>query len=184
MCFFSDTSEALLDNFRSRLDELNLMRVWAWGHPQGARLRNDARGSRRSYPHIAIAKRLGAGVMRICAGGRATRPQSWAEHKTGLLPLLRKAVAAAERHGVVLALENHVDLLATRCSTLSRRVGSPWLRVLSRYRQHLACSRIRSSRRETRPYGSATRMKDIAVRKGIHATSASWPSDAARRRTG
>ena len=34
-CFFSDTSEAFLDTIRSRLDELNLQRVWAWGHPKG-----------------------------------------------------------------------------------------------------------------------------------------------------
>ena len=176
-CFFSETGEAFLDHFRSRLDELKLLRVWAWGHPKGLGSGTMPEALDDLIRHIGIAKRLGAGVMRICAGGRATRPQSWVEHKAGLLPLLRKAVAAAERHGVVLALENHVDLLCDEMLDLITTVDSPWLRVCLDTANNL---RLFEDPIEVAaklaPFASATHVKDVAARKGNPRTFGFWPS--------
>jgi sugar phosphate isomerase/epimerase len=176
-CFFSDTSETFLDAIKSRLDELNFLRVWAWGHPKGLGSGTMPEALDDLIRHIAIAKRLGAGVMRICAGGRATRPRSWTEHKAGLLPLLRKAAASAEQQGVILALENHVDLLCDEMLDLITTIDSPWLRVCLDTANNL---RLFEDPIEVvarlAPYASATHVKDIGARKGDPREFGFWPS--------
>src|SRR5204862_50894 len=79
------------------LDERGLMRVWAWGHPNGLGSGTDAGAAEDLARHLCIARRVGARVMRICGGGRRTRPASWTEHKRGLVALLRPPVDEAER---------------------------------------------------------------------------------------
>lgn len=121
--------EAALDVLREQLDELGLERVWAWGHPDGLSSGADALAVNNLIHHLGVAKRLGAKVMRICCGSRRTRPNQWLQHRVNLLPLLRHSVAAAEAHGIVLAIENHIDLLADELVEILETLNSPWLGV-------------------------------------------------------
>jgi sugar phosphate isomerase/epimerase len=127
--------------------------------------------------HMQIARRVGARVMRICAGGRRTRPASWPEHRAALLPLLRRMVEAAEAHQVVLALENHIDLYADEMVELMTAMNSPWLGVcfdtannLRMFEDPVAVAR------KLAPWARASHVKDVTAQKGDPKTFAFWPS--------
>jgi sugar phosphate isomerase/epimerase len=115
--------------------------------------------------------------MRICCGGRRTRPASWAEHKAGLVPLLRRLVGAAEANGVAIAIENHLDLLADELLELLETVASPWLGVCLD-----TANNVRMGEeplevvRKLAPFARATHVKDVAARPGRANAFAAWPS--------
>ena len=61
-----------LRRLRDVLDETVSTRVWAWGHPDGLRSGTDRQAARDLVAHLAHARTLGAGVMRIAGGSRRT----------------------------------------------------------------------------------------------------------------
>lgn len=180
-CFVPSTDAPSLHALRRRLDELGLERVWAWGHPHGLRSGEDAAAADDMVRHIGIARSVGATVMRICCGGRRTRPESWAEHRARLLPLLRQVVGPAEQHGVVLAIENHIDLLADELVELIEAVDSPWLGVCLDTANNLRMLEDPvEAARKLAPHARATHVKDItantATKHGNPHDFAFWPS--------
>ncbi|MDR3534176.1 MAG: sugar phosphate isomerase/epimerase [Rhodopila sp.] len=176
-CFFGDIDDGMVARLRARLDELGLERVWAWGHPRGLASGAAPEQAADLIRHLALAARLGAGVMRICAGGRATRPASWKVHRAAVLPLLRELVGPAEEHGVVLAVENHIDLLADEMLDLITTINSPWLGVCLDTANNI---RMFEEPLEVvaklAPYARATHVKDVTTRRGDPKTFAFWPS--------
>ena len=96
-CFFDDFSQSAIDALKEKLDRRGLERVWAWGHPRGLESGANEDALDDLIAHVDLAARLGAGVMRICAGGRGTRPESWTQHKKALLPMLGEAAGVADR---------------------------------------------------------------------------------------
>jgi sugar phosphate isomerase/epimerase len=176
-CFHPDLSAATLAGLRARLDDAGLERVWAWGHPHGLRSGEDAGAADDLVAHIGVAAALGAGVMRICCGGRRTRPASWEAHRAKLLPLLRTCVGAAEAHGVVLAIENHIDLLADELVDLIGTLDSPWLGVCLDTANNLRMLEDpQEAARKLAPFARATHVKDIAARGGNPREFGFWPS--------
>jgi 3-oxoisoapionate decarboxylase len=180
-CFFAQTDAATLARLRDRLDLLGLDRVWAWGHPHGLRSGDDPAAADDLVRHIGIAQAVGAKVMRICCGGRRTRPASWAEHRAKLLPLLNRVVGLAGEHGVVLAIENHIDLLADELVELIETVNSPWLGVCLDTANNLRMMEDPvEAARKLAPYARATHIKDIAAntatKHGNPRDFAFWPS--------
>ena len=111
------------------LDEYGLERVWAWGHPNGLRSGTDRAAARDLVAHLAHARAIGASVMRIVGGSWRTRPASYALHKRRLAGMLKKLLPAAQDHGVVMAIENHIDLTADQMVDLIATIDSPWLGV-------------------------------------------------------
>lgn len=176
-CFIPDLSDAAVDVLRRRLDALAFERVWAWGHPRGLSSGEDPAALDDLIRHVAIAARVGASVMRICCGGRRTRPPHWPSHRDKLIPLLRRAAAAAERHRVVLAIENHIDFLADELVELIIAIDSPWLGVCLDTANNL---RILEdplvAARTLAPYARATHIKDVAAYRGDPKDFAFWPS--------
>jgi sugar phosphate isomerase/epimerase len=166
-----------IDALRDALDARGLARVWAWGHPGGLRSGTDAAAASDCARHLAVACRIGAPVMRICGGGRRTRPASWSEHKRGLLTLLRPLVDEAARQGVVMAIENHIDLLADEMVELIETIDSPWLRVCFDTANNLRMLEdpLEVARKLAR-YARATHVKDVTAQKGDPRTFAFWPS--------
>ena len=127
-----------------------------------------------TWPH---ARTLGAGVMRIAGGSRRSRPASFAQHNRQLGGMLRKILPAAEDHGVVLAIENHIDLTADEMVDLVRTLDSPWLGVcldtgnnLRLFEDPVAVAT------KLAPLARATHIKDIGVRRGDPNDFAFWPS--------
>jgi len=91
--------------------------------------------------------------------------------------MLRKILPAAEHHGIVLALENHIDLTGDEMVDLMDSVDSPWLRVCLDTGNNL---RLHEDplvvAEKLAPFTQATHVKDVGVRRGDPKDFAFWPS--------
>jgi sugar phosphate isomerase/epimerase len=176
-CFFPRIDAGTIAQLREALDARGFERVWAWGHPHGLRSGTDPAAADDLVRHIAIARDIGAQVMRICCGGRRTRPADWQSHRDALLPLLRSVVGPAEEHGVVLAIENHIDLLADELVELITTIDSPWLGVCLDTANNLRMLEDpQVAAKKLAPYARATHVKDITAKGGDPREFAFWPS--------
>lgn len=176
-CFFPGFDGPTIDAVRDRCETLGFARVWAWGHPHGLRSGTDRAALDDLIAHIAIAERIGAKVMRICCGGRRSRPSSWPAHRAAILPMLERAVAAAEEQGIVLAIENHIDFLADELVEVIETIGSPHLGVCLDTGNNLRILEDPMvAARKLVPYARATHIKDVAARTGDPHEFSFWPS--------
>lgn len=177
-CFIPFDESAIVDKLRQELDQRNLERVWAWGHPHGLRSgTDDGTAARDLKKHIVIANRLGATVMRICAGGRRTRVKDWAEHKAGLIRQLTPLIPVARQHGVILAIENHIDLLADELLDLLITLNSEWIGVCLDTANNLRLfEHPVEVTKKLAPWTRATHVKDVVTQRGDPRSFAFWPS--------
>ena len=176
-CFFDDFSDPAIAALRAELDQRGFERVWAWGHPRGLDSGRSEAALEDMLFHVRVARQLGAKVMRICAGGRTTRPADWAEHRDALLPMLRRGAEFAADHGVVLAVENHIDLYADELVELCETVNSPALGVCLDTANNLRLFEHPTEvARKLAPWTRATHVKDITATRGDPRTFAFWPS--------
>jgi len=175
-CYLPTDAE-FLHRLRDTLDSYGFERVWAWGHPNGLCSGTDREAARDLLAHLAHARAIGAGVMRIVGGSRRTAPKSYAQHKRQLGGMLRKLLPAAQDHGVVLALENHIDLTGDQMVDLIRSLDSPWLGVCldtgNNLRLHEDPLVVAA---QLAPLARATHIKDIGVRPGDPQEFSFWPS--------
>ncbi len=176
-CFFPSFDDNLLHRLRDTLDSYGFERVWAWGHPDGLCSGTNRQAARDLVRHLAYAQKIGASVMRIAGGSRRTRPASFSVHKRRLGGMLRKLLPAAEQHGVLLALENHIDLMADEMVDLMDSLDSPWLGVcldtgnnLRLFEDPLVVAE------KLAPYTRATHIKDLGVLRGDPKEFSFWPS--------
>lgn len=176
-CYMPEPTDEFIDRLREKLAEYRLEAVWAWGHPNGFGSGDKPEAVENLVQHLGIARRLGARVMRICGGGRRTRPASWTEHKAKLVPLLQSVLAPAERNGVVMAIENHLDMLADEMLELITAIDSPWLGVcldsgnnLRLFEDPLVVAA------KLAPYARATHLKSLTAWRGDPKTFQFWPS--------
>lgn len=176
-CFLPNPTGNEVADLRDHLDALALDRVWAWGHPAGLRSGEAPDALADLKRHTEIAAAVGAKVMRICCGGRRTRPENWRDHKAKLVPLLADAVRHAKCHGVVLAIENHIDMLADELVELIETIDSPWLGVCLDTANNLRMMEDPGVAIEKlAPYTRATHVKDITAKGGNPRDFAFWPS--------
>jgi sugar phosphate isomerase/epimerase len=176
-CFLPKLDDAFLAKLRDTLDEYGFDRVWAWGHPNGLCSGTDRAAAKDLARNLAFAKRIGAGVMRIVGGSRRTRPESWAVHKRQLVKMLKPLIGPARDHGVVMAMENHIDLLADEMAEIITTINSPWLGVcldtannLRLFEDPVVVARTLA------PFARATHVKDLGVRRGNPREFSFWPS--------
>jgi sugar phosphate isomerase/epimerase len=176
-CYMPALDEAFLEKLRDALDRDGFQRVWAWGHPQGLASGTDHEAARDLVRHLEFARAVGANVMRIVGGSRRTRPHSWAVHKRRLTGMLNKAVRQAERHGIVLAIENHIDMLADEIVDLVKSIDSPWLGIcldtgnnLRLFEDPLVVAE------RLAPWTRATHVKDLTALGGDPKEFTFWPS--------
>lgn len=176
-CFLPPLDDRFLDELRGMLDEYDFERVWAWGHPNGLRSGTDREAAEDAAVHLEYAARVGARVMRIPGGSRRTRPASWPLHKRRLGAMLKKLVRVAEKHGVVLAVENHIDMLADEMVDLITSVNSPWLGVCLDTGNNLRMFEDPVVVAEKlAPFTRATHIKDLGVLRGNPRDYSFWPS--------
>jgi sugar phosphate isomerase/epimerase len=176
-CYLPPLDPVTVARLRDTLAEAGLEPVWAWGHPSGLSSGADPEAAKDLIVHIGIAKAVGARVMRICCGGRRTRPASWPEHKAKLLPLLQEIVGPAEAAGVVLAIENHIDFLADELVELLEEVRSPWLGVcLDTVNNLRLLEDPMVVAAKLAPYARATHLKDCVAWRGSPRDFSFWPS--------
>lgn len=166
-----------LEALRDRIRDAGLDLMWAWGHPDGLGSGRRPEELADLRKHVDNAAYMGAGVMRICAGGRNTRPDSWDEHRRQLVPLLREATAYAAQSGVVLALENHIDFTADQVVQIIEDIGSEQLGIcLDTTNQLRMLEDPREAIRKMAPYAKACHFKDARAHRGNPREFAFWPS--------
>jgi sugar phosphate isomerase/epimerase len=176
-CYLPAGDNGFLDRLRDALDASGLERVWAWGHPNGLESGTNRAAAKDLIRNLDHARRIGAGVMRIVGGSRRSRPDRWSVHKRRLVRMLSGPVKAAQDHGIVLAIENHIDLLADEMVELLTTIDSPWLGVcldtannLRLFEDPLVVARALA------PWARATHIKDVSVLRGDPKQFAFWPS--------
>jgi len=176
-CFFQQIDDNSIAALRDELDRLGFDRVWAWGHPSGLKSGTDHEAAKDLVRHIGIAKAIGAGVMRICCGGRRTRPASWDEHRAKLLPMLREVTQHAEKQRVVLAIENHIDLFADELVEIVTTIDSPFLGVCLDTANNLRMIEDPMvAIAKLAPFARASHIKDVTAKRGNPREFSFWPS--------
>lgn len=80
---------------------------------------------------VEVAARLGAPVLRVFAGTEPT-DQSWDEVSLWLVDALKQCVEHAQKHGVLIGIQNHWDYLKTSEQVLKivKMVDSEWFGVI------------------------------------------------------
>ncbi|MDA0578618.1 MAG: sugar phosphate isomerase/epimerase [Verrucomicrobia bacterium] len=128
-CFFERFDAGYLADMKASLDARKLERVLAWGHPNGLEAGRSEKAWRDMNALIPKARHLGADIMRIVASSLMFRHEPHAPQIKAVVKMLKHSVKIARDHGVVLALENHIDYSSTEIYEILERVGSDHLRV-------------------------------------------------------
>ncbi len=170
-CFFPSHDAAWLRDLKARLDDYGFDRVYAWGHPDGLEAGKNRRALDDMIAQIPNAAMIGAPVMRVTGSSLMFRNEPHRPQLEILAGWFKEAIPVAERHGVKLAVENHIDYTADEIVWLVEAVGSPsfgvnfdtgnFLRLLD--------DPIRGMEKLAK-YTLATHIKDLKVRKGVSPT--------------
>lgn len=128
-CFFESFDPAHLAGMKAVLDQHGLERVLAWGHPDGLEAGRNEAAWHDLNALIPKARHLGADIMRIVASSLKFRHEPHAPQIRAVVKMLKTSVKIARDHGVVLALENHIDYTSAEILEILERVGSDALKV-------------------------------------------------------
>jgi 3-oxoisoapionate decarboxylase len=128
-CFFERFDQAYLAEMKAVLDAKKLERVLAWGHPDGLEAGRNEKAWRQMNSLIPKARHLGADIMRIVASSLMFRNEPHAPQIKAVVRMLKESVRIARDHGVVLALENHIDYTSAEILEMLERVSSDFLKV-------------------------------------------------------
>lgn len=128
-CFFPSLDEKFLAEIKEALDERGMDRVLAWGHPDGLEGGRNRDAWREMNALIPKAHAMGAGIMRMVASSLMFRHEPHGPQIDAVVAMLQESVKIAEDHGVVLAIENHIDYTSTEILEILERVGSNALKV-------------------------------------------------------
>jgi sugar phosphate isomerase/epimerase len=123
-CFFPDFDPSYLKTLRKKLDDYGFDRVYAWGHPDGLEAGRNEKAKHEMLQHIDHAVALGAPVMRVVGSSLMFRFQPHEPQLEKLASWFKEATALAEKKGVKLAVENHIDYNADEIKWLVEAVHS------------------------------------------------------------
>jgi 3-oxoisoapionate decarboxylase len=128
-CFFESLEPAYLTAIKEALDAHGLERVLAWGHPDGLEAGGNEQAWREMNDLIPKARFMGADIMRIVASSLMFRFEPHGPQIDAIVRMLRESVRIAADHGVVLAIENHIDYTSAEILEILERVDSESLKV-------------------------------------------------------
>ena len=124
-CFIPKYDPAYLSEIKGMLDEYNLERVYAWGHPDGLEGGKNEKAYEEMIAHIEYAKAIGAKVMRVVGSSLMFRFELHGPQIEKLSNMFSKAVKIAEKADIKLADENHIDYNPEEMLQIIQNVGSP-----------------------------------------------------------
>lgn len=163
-CFFDSLDQGYLAELGAVLDEHRLSRVLAWGHPDGLEAGRNEEAWRQMNALIPKALCIGARIMRIVASSLMFRFEPHAPQIEAIVRMLKQSVKIARDHGVILALENHIDYTSAEILEILERVDSDALKVNFDTGNTLRMMEdpVAAARR-LGPYTVATHTKDVAA---------------------
>jgi sugar phosphate isomerase/epimerase len=128
-CFIPRFDGPYLSEVRGMLDEYGLDRVFAWGHPDGLEGGRNEKMFDEMIEMIDHAKAINAEVMRVVGSSLEFRFEPHGPQIERLSKMFSKAVKVAEKAGIKLAMENHLDFDSDEVLTILNNVNSPNLGV-------------------------------------------------------
>jgi 3-oxoisoapionate decarboxylase len=169
-CFIPRLDAEYLAQVRRLLDDYNLDRVFAWGHPNGLEGGTNQIAYREMISSFDSARSIGANVMRVVGSSLLYRNQPHGPQIERLTRMFREAIKVAEEYGIRMAIENHIDFTADEMLALLAAVDSPWLGINFDTGNFLrllddpikAMAKLAS-------YVYATHIKDLRVQMGVAA---------------
>jgi sugar phosphate isomerase/epimerase len=169
-CFLPQRDPGYLSELGARLDELELERVYAWGHPNGLLGGKSPEAYDDMILSIPQARAVGADVMRVVGNNGRYRFDEHEKQIDRLSALFAEAVKEAEAQGIRLAIENHQDFTFEELATLLENVNSPYLGLTF---DSGNCLRILDDPikglERLAPRVLATHIKDIRLQRGMSA---------------
>ncbi|WP_114752040.1 sugar phosphate isomerase/epimerase family protein [Pleomorphovibrio marinus] len=128
-CFIPKFNDDYLRDIKSRLDDQNYDRVYAWGHPDGLEGGSNEKAFDEMIEHIEYADKIGAKVMRVVGSSHPFRFEPHGPQLDKLTEMFSKAVAVSQKYGIKLAIENHIDYDSDEILQLIQQVNSPYFGV-------------------------------------------------------
>jgi sugar phosphate isomerase/epimerase len=128
-CFFPRFDSSYLAGIKKLLDGFGFDRVYAWGHPDGLEGGLNERAYEDMVASIERARAIGADVMRVVGSSLMFRTQPHQPQLERLTRMFSDAVKVAEKSGVRLAVENHIDFNSDEMLSLITAVDSPFLGI-------------------------------------------------------
>src|SRR5579872_3932574 len=128
-CFFPAVDSSYLATVKNLLDALKLDRVYAWGHPDGLEGGANHQAYDDMVASIERAQAIGADVMRVVGSSLMFRKQPHEPQLERLTKMFSDAVKIAQKYGIRLAVENHIDFTADEMLRLITAVNSPYLGI-------------------------------------------------------
>lgn len=169
-CFFPEYSSEYLGHVRQLLDNYNLDRVYAWGHPDGLEGGANREACRDMIASFDRAQQIGAKVMRVVGSSLMFRKEPHEPQLERLTGMFREAVKTAEEYGIRMAVENHIDFNADEIARLLDAVDSPYLGInfdTGNFLRLLDDPVKGMEKLASRVY--ATHIKDLKPQKGVAA---------------
>ena len=167
-CFIDRFDKAYLSEVKGMLDEFQLDRVFAWGHPDGLEGGKNEKMFDDMMKSIEYAEAIGAKVMRVVGSSLMFRFEPHQPQLEKLTKMFTTAGKEAARKGIKLAVENHLDFNSDEMLWLFQSVGLPnvginfdtgnFVRVLDD--PVLAMQKLVK-------YVFATHIKDLRIQKGV-----------------
>jgi sugar phosphate isomerase/epimerase len=128
-CFIPRFDAPYLSEVKGMLDEFGLDRVFAWGHPDGLEGGKNEKMLDDMIEMIDHAEAIDAKVMRVVGSSLMFRFEPHEPQIERLSMMFAKAVKAAEKAGVKMAVENHLDFNSDEILTILQNVDSPYLGI-------------------------------------------------------
>ena len=128
-CFFPEFGATYLARLKEKLDTYGFDRVYAWGHPDGLEAGANAKAKDEMIQHIDHAAAIGAPVMRVVGSSLMFRAAPHEPQLKILAKWFKEAAAVAEKNGIRLAVENHIDYNSDEIKWLIDEIGSDYFGI-------------------------------------------------------
>jgi sugar phosphate isomerase/epimerase len=128
-CFIPRFDPGYLSEIKGMLDDYNLDRVFAWGHPDGLEGGRNEKAFGEMVKSIEYAKAIGAKVMRVGGASLMFRNEPHGPMLEKLTRMFSEAVKTAKAADVKLADENHIDFTSDEMLSLITAVNSPYFGI-------------------------------------------------------
>jgi sugar phosphate isomerase/epimerase len=162
--FFPVFDDDYCASVKSALDEAGFGRILGWGHPDGLHAGTDEEALADLKRHVPRAVAIGAPIMRIVASSMIHVDEPREPQIENSVRMLTEAAEVAAEHGVVLALENHIDFTGPEMLRIIEGVNSENLRVnldtgnpIRVYEDPVECAKALA------PYTVSTHTKDVTT---------------------
>lgn len=167
-CFISPRNQEYLANVKEKLDAYQLDRVYAWGHPDGLEGGKNLAAYDEMIESLQHAQWIGADVMRVVGSSLMFRHEPHGPQIERLTKMFVEAVKEAERFGIRLAMENHIDFTADEMLELLTNVNSPYLGMNFDTGNfvRLLDDPIKGMEKLAK-YVYATHIKDLKIQRGV-----------------